>query len=146
MFYIRDTYAKVWNKIRVEDKYTDLRISTSEKDQEGNRQYSNWFVRCLGAAHNKAKSLKEGSSIKILKAKIQNVEKRDEDGNFMPYGSNIKIIIFDFDKDDGTRNSNEETDNKKSKSNTKTQNKKDSKKSKQEFNDDEDEDLDIPFL
>lgn len=137
MFYIRDTYAKVWKKIRTEEKYTDLRISTSEKDQDGNREYSNWFVRCIGAAHNKVKNISEGTSIKILKAKIQNIEKKDDDGNFKPYGSQIKIIVFDIEKD-GNSNSDDQDEN------VKTSGKKSAKTKKEEIEDEDD--IDIPFL
>ena len=47
-------YAKVWS-VDAKEKYTDLRISTSEKvEKDGNTSYinSNWFPRAVGKAHN----------------------------------------------------------------------------------------------
>ena len=145
MFYIKDTYAKVWKTMRVKEKYTDLNISTSEKDQDGNYINYNWFIRCLGAAHNKAKKIEEGTRIKILKGKIINENRKDEDGNWLPYGSCITILVFDFEIADNDSSKDDNETKKASKK--KSTNKKTSTKKKQEVDDEEedDEDIDVPF-
>lgn len=146
MFYIKDAYARAWKVVRSTEKYTDIRITTSEKDQDGNREYSTWFVRCVGAAHNKAKKLSEGDYIKILKAKMQNLDRKDEDGNFMPYGSNLTIIVFDIEIDNKDTSDNKKETTKSKKSDGA---KKSSKKASKKEDEDEDEDDidfdDVPF-
>lgn len=145
MFYIKDTYAKVWKTMRTKEKFTDLKISTSEKDQDGNYKNYTWFIRCLGAAHNKAKKVGEGTRIKILKGKIINENRKDEDGNWLPYGSCITILVFDFEIMNDNNDDSEDEPKKTSKK--KSSNKKESTKKKQEVDDEEedDEDIDVPF-
>lgn len=145
MFYIKDTYAKVWKTMRVKEKYTDLNISTSEKDQDGNYINYNWFIRCLGAAHNKAKKIEDGTRIKILKGKIINENRQDKDGNWLPYGAGITILVFDFEIADNNYSTDDNETKKTSKK--KSSNKKASTKKKQEIDDEEedDDDIDVPF-
>lgn len=148
MFYIKDTYAKVWKTVRTEEKYIDLNITTSEKDQEGNYINSGWFIRCVGAAYNKAKKLGEGARIKILKGKITNERRKTEDNSFKPYGADIRIMVFDFDVvDQGNSYKEDEEETPKKTTKKKASTKKESTKKKQEIEDEEedDDDLDIPF-
>ena len=81
VFVNNKVFAKVWN-VDVKEKYTDLRISTSEKvEKDGNTSYinSNWFARAVGKAHNQAKNLKQGDNIVITRAKLSN-ELYEKDG------------------------------------------------------------------
>lgn len=82
MFWINDAYAKIW-KIESKDKYDDLRISTSEKDnrEEGKFINSNWFARCIGHAHQQIANgeFAEGDRVKIVKGKVSN-ETYEKDG------------------------------------------------------------------
>ena len=82
MIFINDAkiYAKVWHIDR-QDKYTDVRISTSEKDKDGNYINSNWFARLIGHAHQKLKDIKEEDRITITQAKLSNEPYTDKEGN-----------------------------------------------------------------
>ena len=88
-------YATVWN-ITTKDKYTDLRISTSERKNDDSKAYinSNWFVRCIGHAHNKAKELTERDKIIIQKVKFTNELVEDKSGQKR---NQLRILVFDFD-------------------------------------------------
>ena len=80
IFTDKKIYAKVWKITRREEKYLDLRISTSEKDLEGNYINSTWFPRLIGHAFNSLKDkVKEGDRIVITKAKLTN-ESYEKDG------------------------------------------------------------------
>lgn len=81
MIYIENKiYGKVWN-VKKSEKYIDLQISTSEKNQDGEYTYSTWFPRAIGHAFNSLKDIKEGDRISITKAKLTNEKYTAEDGN-----------------------------------------------------------------
>lgn len=100
MFFIKDTYATVW---QVEDKgnYLGGRISTSEKDQNGEYVNSNWFVAFFGKAKEKAVGVSERTRIKILSGKVTNVMKGEGENK----KSYLNVAIFDFEFSDATPNS-----------------------------------------
>lgn len=81
MIFVKDKiYGKVW-KITKSEKYLDLQMTTSEKDQEGNYINSGWFPRCIGHAFNSLKdTLKEGDRICITKSKLTNERYTAQDG------------------------------------------------------------------
>ena len=88
-------YAKVWN-VDVKEKYTDLRISTSEKvEKDGNTSYinSNWFLRAVGKGHNQAKNFSQGDNVVITKAKLSN-EPYEKDGQKR---SAFKFVALEFE-------------------------------------------------
>lgn len=94
-------FAKVWN-VEAKDKYTDLRISTSEKvDKDGEVSYinSNWFVRALGKAHNQAKTFNKGDNVVITKAKLSN-EPYEKDGQKR---SVFKFVVLEFESKEDTK-------------------------------------------
>lgn len=93
MIFINDSkiYAKVWHVDR-QEKYTDVRIGTSEKDQDGNYINSNWFARLIGHAHQKLKDLSEGDRITITQAKLSNETYTDKEGNKK---SSFKFLILE---------------------------------------------------
>ena len=64
MIFVKDQkqYMKVWD-IKPSEKYTDLRVTTSEKKDDGTYENSSWFVRCIGHAHNKIKEVKVRDTI-----------------------------------------------------------------------------------
>ena len=68
----RGFWAKVW-KVENCGNYTQLQISTSKKDKDGNyvKDYSG-FVRLIGHAHNKAKEISDGDSIKVSNFELTN--------------------------------------------------------------------------
>ncbi len=109
VFVTNKIFAKVW-KMDVKEKYTDLRISTSEKvEKDGETSYinSNWFARAVGKAHNQAKNLKEGDRVTITKAKLSN-EPYEKDGEKR---SAFKFVILEFESRENTKASeNDNTD------------------------------------
>lgn len=102
MIFINDAkiYAKVWHVDRKE-KYTDVRISTSEKDADGNYVNSTWFPRLIGHAHQKLKDLKEGDKIIISKAKFTNEGYTDKEGNKK---SAFKFLILEAEPESQNEN------------------------------------------
>ena len=94
MIYCTNTiYGKVW-KITKEEKYLDLQMSTSEKDQQsGEYKNSSWFPRCIGHAFNSLKdTLKEGDRISITKSKFTNERYTAKDGTTK---SSFKFLILE---------------------------------------------------
>lgn len=85
-------FGKVW-KITKAEKYLDLQMTTSEKDQDGNYVNSGWFPRCIGHAFNTLKdTLKEGDRIAITKSKFTNERYTAKDGTTK---SAFKFLILD---------------------------------------------------
>lgn len=85
-------YAKVWT-VDKKEKYLDLRISTSEKDKDGNYVNSSWFPRVIGHAFQSLKNdLKEGDRIKITQCKFTNEPYKTEDGKTK---SSFRMLILD---------------------------------------------------
>ena len=104
VFVNNKVFAKVW-KTDVKEKYTDLRISTSEKiEKDGETTYinSNWFARAIGKAHNQAKNLKEGDRVTITKAKLSN-EPYEKDGEKR---SVLKFVVLEFESKEDTKTAN----------------------------------------
>lgn len=66
MAFQTNSFAKVW-EVKPQEKYTDIRISTSRKRQDTGQYESDFagFVRLIGEAHNKAKSLQVGDRIRL---------------------------------------------------------------------------------
>lgn len=75
-------YGKVWKIMKTDQKYMDVRMSTSAKDSDGKWIDSTWFPRLMGHAFNSLKgSLKEGDRIVITKAIIENPTYEAQDGS-----------------------------------------------------------------
>lgn len=105
MFFIKDTYATIWH---VEDagNYVKCRITTSEKNAEGNYEYSNWFANFIGKAKETALELEQKDKIKILKGKVTN-KAFGEQGNKKSY---LNVAVFEFEKLDAFTNDNNNLD------------------------------------
>jgi hypothetical protein len=85
-------YGKVW-KIKKEEKYLDLQMTTSEKNQDGTYINSGWFPRVIGHAFNSLKdTLKEGDRISITKSKFTNERYQAKDGTTK---SAFKFLILE---------------------------------------------------
>ena len=101
MFWIENAFAKVW-KIESKEKYDDLRISTSEKDnrEEGKFINSNQFARAIGHAHQQITNgeFKEGDRVKIVKGKVSN-ETYEKDGEKK---SMLRVTILELGSVDGS--------------------------------------------
>lgn len=97
MFFIKDAYARVWQIVAQEEKYAKVKISTGEKDKEGNYIYSNWFALFVGKAKEKLPTVKQGDRVTIKTGKISNISKKMDDGTWKTY---FNVVIFDFEKND----------------------------------------------
>ena len=86
------SYAKVWEVKRIEEKYIDLRISTSKKDKDGNyEQDFGGFVRLVGKARTEGEYLNVGDSFKIVRCGVEN---RYDNEKKMTY---TNFIVFELE-------------------------------------------------
>lgn len=93
MIWLKDFNVKVW-EVKPQEKYTDLRISTSKKEKDGSYgQSSNWFPRCVGKAANQAAKFKEGDYVRVKNARITN-ETYEKDG---VKKRAFSMVIFEFE-------------------------------------------------
>ena len=88
------SYAKVWEVKRIEEKYIDLRISTSKKDKDGKyEQDFGSFVRLVGKARTDGEYLNVGDSFKIVRCGVENrydKEKKQTYTNFIVFELEIQ--------------------------------------------------------
>jgi hypothetical protein len=98
MIFIRDKiYAKVW-KVEKHEKYIDLQITTSEKDNDGNYINSGWFPRLIGHAFNSLKDkIKEGDKLVVTKSKMTNERYTAKDGTTK---SSFKFVVLEAEIDE----------------------------------------------
>lgn len=96
MIYFTNQYAKIW-EIKMSEKYADLRISTSEKNQDGTYANSNWFARFLGGGLKDIVNFKEGDRVKITKGKVVNEPYTDKAGNKKSF---VRVMIYGIESAD----------------------------------------------
>lgn len=83
--------AKVW-EIKPKEKFAELKISTSKKNQEGEYQQDfSSYVRFLGKAFEKINQIKEGDMVKLLEVESSNTY--DKDKGKMYYN----FVVWDFE-------------------------------------------------
>ncbi|MCR5225547.1 MAG: hypothetical protein K6C34_05685 [Alphaproteobacteria bacterium] len=85
--------ATAW-KVDKHDKYLELQISTSEKNQDGSYTNSYWYPRAIGHAFNTLKDVEKGTRITITKAKLTNTVFTDKDGKKR---TGFKFLILEAD-------------------------------------------------
>ena len=67
------SWAKIWEIKAINEKYSDIRISTSKKDKDGNYvQDFGGYVRMVGKAHSQMSYLSEGDRFKIERCGVEN--------------------------------------------------------------------------
>lgn len=89
------SYAKVWEVKRVAEKFTDLRISTSKKLEDGKyEQDFGGFVRLVGKAHKDATYINENDSFKIVRCGVENHYDKEKKQTY------TNFIIFEIETDD----------------------------------------------
>ena len=91
MFYINDAkFVKVWE---VEDKgnYAKMKVSTTDKDKDGNKEYTNWFAMVVGKAYEVAKTLNEGDVITVKGGKISNPYNKEHKKSF------LNVVFWDIE-------------------------------------------------
>jgi chaperonin GroEL (HSP60 family) len=111
VFFIKDTYATVWGVQDVREKFSKVQISTSEKDMDGTRTWSNWFATFVSKAHQKVDQLQEKDRIKIISGKVNRISKKQDDGTWETY---VNVYVFDFEMANDFPNNNPPVKNKES--------------------------------
>lgn len=94
MFYCTNSYGTVFS-VEVLEKRVNARLSTSDKDQNGEYKNSYWNAVFVGGAFEKAKTLTDKDRIHINKCKITNETYKNKDGENRSW---LKVTIFDFEK------------------------------------------------
>lgn len=92
MIWLNDLkYVKV---SRIEDKgnYVKATLSTSEKKQDGSYEWSNWNAAFLGKSLDKAKQLKDGDKITVVKGKLTNVYNKETKKSY------TNMTVFEFSR------------------------------------------------
>ena len=65
-------YARLWEVKRVAEKYSDVRISTSKKQDDGSyKDDFSGFVRMIGKAHKALDYIHEQESFRILSCGVE---------------------------------------------------------------------------
>ncbi len=94
------TYATVWSVEQNDKGFVKGRISTSEKNKEGEYSNSNWFVTFGKNCSGKALALQPKDRIVIKKFAIKNPSFKKEDGTYVNY-LNVDIYHFSVLDEDG---------------------------------------------
>ena len=90
-------YAKIW-EIKENEKYSDVRLSTSEKGkEEGKYTNSNWLGRAIGHAHQQIANgeVNAGDRVSIAKGKVTNETYTDKKTGEKK--QSCRVIIFEFE-------------------------------------------------
>ena len=68
------SFVKLWEIRKREEKYTDIRISTSRKNKDTGEYEQDFgdFARLVGKAHEAAEDLNDGDRFKIIKCGVEN--------------------------------------------------------------------------
>lgn len=91
-------FATVWEVKPATGNYTDVRISTSRKNQQTNEYEQDFagFVRMIGDAHSKAGMLKEKSRIRIGDCAVTNSYNKEKNVTY------TNFQVFTFEPADGS--------------------------------------------
>lgn len=98
--FFKDQWANLWD-VKVGDKYADLRITTSEKDKEGNYVNSTWFPRVWGNVAEQFKHMQPGDRFKIVSGKVSNPSRKMQDGKLRSFLEFRIFSISDITSKDG---------------------------------------------
>ena len=80
------SFAKVWEIKRLEEKYADVRISTSSKNANGDyEQDFGGFVRMVGKARKDMEYVHENDSIKIVRCGVTNKYDKEKKVTYTNY-------------------------------------------------------------
>lgn len=86
------SYAHVWDIKRIEEKYIDMRISTSKKLEDGSyKQDFGGFVRLVGKARSNGEYLNEGDNFKIVRCGVENSYDQEKKQTYTNY------IVFEIE-------------------------------------------------
>lgn len=92
-------YARLWEVKRVSEKYSDVRISTSKKQDDGSyKDDFSGFVRMIGKAHKALDYIHEQESFRILSCGVESRYDKETKKTFTNY------LIFDAEPADNNKN------------------------------------------
>jgi co-chaperonin GroES (HSP10) len=92
------TYATVWSIEQNDKGFVKGRITTSEKDSDGNFINSTWFPTFAKNLSEKALTLKSGDRILMDKFALKNPSVKKEDGKYVNY---FNAYIYHFSTIEG---------------------------------------------
>lgn len=95
------TYATVWEVKKNEHGFVKGRVSTSEKNKDGEYVNSNWFATFAKNCSEKAMELKPKDRIIIDKFALKNPSVKKADGTYVNY---MDLAIYHFKKVDADGN------------------------------------------
>ena len=91
-------YARLWEVKRVAEKYSDVRISTSKKQEDGSyKDDFSGFVRMIGKAHKALNYINEQDSFKIISCGVESRYDRETKKTF------TNFLIFDAEPADNKK-------------------------------------------
>lgn len=98
-------YATIWEVKKGNGNYTDVRMSISKKNKQTDQYESDFsgFVRLVGAAHQKANTLKERARIRIGDCEVTNRYNKEKNVTY------TNFAIFSFEDASGNTNTNPNT-------------------------------------
>ena len=90
------SFAKLWEIRKREEKYTDIRISTSRKNKDTGEYEQDFgdFARLVGKAHEAADHLEDGDRFKIVKCGVENHYNKEKKVTY------YNFVIFEIEMDD----------------------------------------------
>lgn len=94
-------FVKVW-EVENKGNYHVVSLSTSKKNKETNQyetDFSNKFVRFIGAAHTLAADLKAGDTIKLGSCEVTNKYDKEKNTTYTNY------LVYSFEKEGENSNS-----------------------------------------
>ena len=95
-------YATVWEVRAGKGKYSDVRLSTSRKNQSGEYETDfSGFVRFIGEAHEKAGALKEKDRIKLGDVSVTNTYSKEKQTTY------TNFQVYSFEMADGSNQTNQ---------------------------------------
>lgn len=107
MIFLNNTDFRVYvQSVEPFEKYVKLRVSTSEKNSDGDYVYSTWFPTAIGhaAEHIKKHNVKAGDRLIVKRVKFTNEDRgKDENGKFIP--SIFRMTFLDVEVMDGNSKS-----------------------------------------
>ena len=92
------SYATIWQIKKIEEKYSEMRISTSSKDKTTGEYHQDFgaFVRFVGKAHQDAQHLNERDRFKIVRCGVTNEYNKEKNTTFTNY------VIFEIEAESGS--------------------------------------------
>ena len=91
-------YAHLWEIKRISEKYSDVRISTSKKQDDGTyKDDFSGFVRMIGKAHKALDYIHESESFRIISCGVESRYDKETKKTF------TNFLIFDAEPSDNKK-------------------------------------------